>query len=137
MLCLQALSRQVSECNSKGFSCHFVPSQMCRLCLQVMKCIVEALADVLSRPHPMPLSQECLVTLKTGEPHPKEDSRLFLTKSNPTVFLTKRLNFKHNFGYNSKCLHVKECLFYFLFVCFFVYFILFKVYSMDQCHTQM
>lgn len=35
--------------------------------LQVMKCIVEALADVLSRPHPVPVSQECLVTLKTGK----------------------------------------------------------------------
>uniref|UniRef100_A0A3Q4HZ49 Chromogranin-A n=1 Tax=Neolamprologus brichardi TaxID=32507 RepID=A0A3Q4HZ49_NEOBR len=33
----------------------------------VMKCIVEALADVLSRPHPMPVSQECLVTLKTDD----------------------------------------------------------------------
>lgn len=32
-----------------------------------MKCIVEALADVLSRPHPLPVSQECLITLKTGE----------------------------------------------------------------------
>ena len=32
-----------------------------------MKCIVEALADVLSRPHPMPVSQECLVILKTGK----------------------------------------------------------------------
>ncbi|KAL7388682.1 hypothetical protein ABVT39_018951 [Epinephelus coioides] len=35
--------------------------------VQVMKCIVEALADVLSRPHPMPASQECLVTLKTDD----------------------------------------------------------------------
>lgn len=35
--------------------------------LQVMKCIVEALADVLSRPHPVPVSQECLTTLRTGE----------------------------------------------------------------------
>ncbi|TKS76006.1 Phospholipase B1, membrane-associated [Collichthys lucidus] len=35
------------------------------LSLLVMKCIVEALADVLSRPHPTPVSQECLVTLKT------------------------------------------------------------------------
>ena len=38
------------------------------LFLQVMKCVVEALADVLSRPHPIPVSQECLVILKTGEP---------------------------------------------------------------------
>ncbi|XP_042246865.1 chromogranin-A [Thunnus maccoyii] len=35
--------------------------------VRVMKCIVEALADVLSRPHPMPVSQECLVTLKTDD----------------------------------------------------------------------
>uniref|UniRef100_A0A3Q3XBU0 Chromogranin A n=1 Tax=Mola mola TaxID=94237 RepID=A0A3Q3XBU0_MOLML len=37
------------------------------LCLQVMKCIVEALADVLSRPHLSSVSQECLVTLKTDD----------------------------------------------------------------------
>ncbi|XP_030577423.1 chromogranin-A [Archocentrus centrarchus] len=35
--------------------------------VKVMKCIVEALADVLSRPHPIPVSQECLVTLKTDD----------------------------------------------------------------------
>lgn len=35
--------------------------------VKVMKCIVEALADVLSRPHPMPVSQECLATLKTDD----------------------------------------------------------------------
>ncbi|XP_017264531.1 chromogranin-A [Kryptolebias marmoratus] len=35
--------------------------------VEVMKCIVEALADVLSRPHLMPISQECLVTLKTDD----------------------------------------------------------------------
>ncbi|KAK2856390.1 hypothetical protein Q5P01_005125 [Channa striata] len=34
---------------------------------KVLKCIVEALADVLSRPHPLPVSQECLVTLKTDD----------------------------------------------------------------------
>lgn len=33
----------------------------------VMKCIVEALADVLSRPRPLPVSQECLVTLKKDD----------------------------------------------------------------------
>ncbi|XP_034018118.1 chromogranin-A [Thalassophryne amazonica] len=33
--------------------------------LKVTKCIVEALTDVLSRPHPLPISQECLVILKT------------------------------------------------------------------------
>ncbi|XP_042359283.1 chromogranin-A [Plectropomus leopardus] len=35
--------------------------------VKVMKCIVETLADVLSWPHPMPVSQECLVTLKTDD----------------------------------------------------------------------
>lgn len=45
---------------------------------QVMKCIVEALADVLSRPHPMPVSQECLATLKTGK-QKKEDSSATLS----------------------------------------------------------
>uniref|UniRef100_A0A672J5G1 Chromogranin-A n=1 Tax=Salarias fasciatus TaxID=181472 RepID=A0A672J5G1_SALFA len=38
--------------------------------VKVMKCIVEVLTDVLSRPRLMPVSQECLVTLKT-------DDRLF------------------------------------------------------------
>ena len=37
------------------------------VCLEVMKCIVEALADVLSMPHPVPVSQECLDTLRTGK----------------------------------------------------------------------
>lgn len=35
--------------------------------VKVMKCIVEALADVLSRPHPLPVSQDCLLTLKTDD----------------------------------------------------------------------
>ncbi|KAI9522594.1 hypothetical protein NQZ68_034946 [Dissostichus eleginoides] len=35
--------------------------------VKVMKCIVEALADVLSRPRPEPVSQECLTTLKTDD----------------------------------------------------------------------
>ncbi|XP_070705896.1 chromogranin-A [Pempheris klunzingeri] len=43
------------------------PSQLENEDVKVIKCIVEALADVLSRPHPMPLSQECLVTLKTDD----------------------------------------------------------------------
>ncbi|KAJ3606310.1 hypothetical protein NHX12_025831 [Muraenolepis orangiensis] len=38
--------------------------------VKVMKCIVEALADVLSKPHPVPVSEECLETLRT-------DDRLF------------------------------------------------------------
>lgn len=39
-------------------------------CLQVMQCIVEALADVLSRPRPLPVSQDCLVTLRSGRSPP-------------------------------------------------------------------
>ncbi|XP_061785892.1 chromogranin-A [Nerophis lumbriciformis] len=35
--------------------------------VKVMKCVVEALADVLSRPRPSPVSQECLQTLRTNE----------------------------------------------------------------------
>ncbi|KAM4633746.1 chromogranin-A [Polymixia lowei] len=35
--------------------------------VKVMKCIVEALVDVLSRPHPLPVSQECLVILRTDD----------------------------------------------------------------------
>uniref|UniRef100_A0A146ZNM7 Chromogranin A n=1 Tax=Fundulus heteroclitus TaxID=8078 RepID=A0A146ZNM7_FUNHE len=35
--------------------------------VEVMKCIVEALADVLSRPKQVPVSEECLNTLKTNE----------------------------------------------------------------------
>ncbi|KAM3860976.1 chromogranin-A [Diretmus argenteus] len=35
--------------------------------VKVMKCIVEALADVLSRPRPLPISEECLVILKTDD----------------------------------------------------------------------
>ncbi|KAF7661482.1 hypothetical protein LDENG_00260740 [Lucifuga dentata] len=35
--------------------------------VKVMKCIVEALADVLSRPHPLPVSQECLVILRMDD----------------------------------------------------------------------
>ncbi|GAA6235161.1 chromogranin-A [Lates japonicus] len=43
------------------------PSQLENEDVKVMKCIVEALADVLSRPHPIPVSQECLVILKTDD----------------------------------------------------------------------
>ncbi|XP_029281613.1 LOW QUALITY PROTEIN: chromogranin-A-like [Cottoperca gobio] len=43
------------------------PSQLENEDVKVMKCIVEALADVLSRPRPVPVSQECLVTLKTDD----------------------------------------------------------------------
>ncbi|XP_034756044.1 chromogranin-A [Etheostoma cragini] len=43
------------------------PSQLENEDVKVMECIVEALADVLSRPHPRLVSQECLVTLKTDD----------------------------------------------------------------------
>ncbi|XP_054617903.1 chromogranin-A isoform X3 [Dunckerocampus dactyliophorus] len=35
--------------------------------VKVMKCVVEALADVLARPRPLPVSQKCLQTLRTDE----------------------------------------------------------------------
>uniref|UniRef100_A0AAY4D5N5 Chromogranin-A n=1 Tax=Denticeps clupeoides TaxID=299321 RepID=A0AAY4D5N5_9TELE len=35
--------------------------------VQVMKCIVEVMADVLSRPRPLPVSQQCLETLRSDE----------------------------------------------------------------------
>lgn len=38
--------------------------------LQVMRCIVEALADVLSGPRPLPVSQDCLLTLSSGRSPP-------------------------------------------------------------------
>lgn len=31
-----------------------------------MKCIVEVISDTLSKPSPMPVSQECLETLRGG-----------------------------------------------------------------------
>ncbi|KAK5903746.1 hypothetical protein CgunFtcFv8_007500 [Champsocephalus gunnari] len=43
------------------------PSQLENEDVKVMKCIVEALADVLSRPRPEPVTQECLTTLKTDD----------------------------------------------------------------------
>uniref|UniRef100_A0AAY5KT68 Chromogranin-A n=1 Tax=Esox lucius TaxID=8010 RepID=A0AAY5KT68_ESOLU len=35
--------------------------------VEVIKCIVEVLAHVLSRPHPLPVSQECMNTLRKDE----------------------------------------------------------------------
>ncbi|XP_068198786.1 chromogranin-A-like isoform X2 [Antennarius striatus] len=35
--------------------------------VKLTKCIVEALTEVISRPHPLPVSQECLVKLKTDD----------------------------------------------------------------------
>ncbi|XP_066533439.1 chromogranin-A isoform X2 [Hoplias malabaricus] len=35
--------------------------------VQVMKCIVEVLTDVLSKPHSLPISQHCLQTLRTDD----------------------------------------------------------------------
>ncbi|XP_040017400.2 chromogranin-A [Gasterosteus aculeatus] len=43
------------------------PGQLENDDVEVMKCIVEALADVLSRPQPTAVSEECLVTLKTDD----------------------------------------------------------------------
>ncbi|XP_056283613.1 chromogranin-A isoform X3 [Pseudoliparis swirei] len=44
------------------------PSQLENDDVKVMKCIVEALADVLSRPRPrIPVSPDCLVTLQTDD----------------------------------------------------------------------
>lgn len=36
------------------------------LSFQVMKCIVEVISDTLSKPSPMPVSQECFETLRGG-----------------------------------------------------------------------
>lgn len=33
---------------------------------QVMKCIVEVISDTLSKPSPVPVSQECFETLRGG-----------------------------------------------------------------------
>ncbi|TSR99375.1 Chromogranin-A [Bagarius yarrelli] len=35
--------------------------------IRVIKCIVEVLADALSKPHSLPVSQQCVETLRTGE----------------------------------------------------------------------
>ncbi|KAJ8009250.1 hypothetical protein DPEC_G00086940 [Dallia pectoralis] len=35
--------------------------------VEVMKCIVKVLADVLSRPHTLPVSHECMITLRKDE----------------------------------------------------------------------
>ncbi|XP_049613624.1 chromogranin-A [Syngnathus scovelli] len=35
--------------------------------VKVMECVVEALADVVSRPRPLPVSQQCLHTLRTDK----------------------------------------------------------------------
>ncbi|KAK3542661.1 hypothetical protein QTP86_032393 [Hemibagrus guttatus] len=34
--------------------------------VKVIKCIVEVLADALSKPHSLPVSQQCLETLRTA-----------------------------------------------------------------------
>ncbi|XP_035534802.1 chromogranin-A [Morone saxatilis] len=57
----------VTVLSSCVLSLPLTPSQLENEDVKVMKCIVEALADVLSRPHPVPVSQECLVTLKTDD----------------------------------------------------------------------
>uniref|UniRef100_A0A3P8NZ27 Chromogranin-A n=1 Tax=Astatotilapia calliptera TaxID=8154 RepID=A0A3P8NZ27_ASTCA len=55
------------SCSLAVLSLPVTSSQLENEDVKVMKCIVEALADVLSRPHPMPVSQECLATLKTDD----------------------------------------------------------------------
>ncbi|XP_077366997.1 chromogranin-A [Festucalex cinctus] len=47
------------------FSLPVTPSVLEDDDVKVMKCVVEALADVLSRPRPLPVSQQCLHTLRT------------------------------------------------------------------------
>ncbi|XP_041814941.1 chromogranin-A [Chelmon rostratus] len=50
-----------------ALSLPLTPSQLENEDVKVMRCIVEVLADVLSRAHPMPVTQECLGTLKTDD----------------------------------------------------------------------
>uniref|UniRef100_A0A667YLV9 Chromogranin-A n=1 Tax=Myripristis murdjan TaxID=586833 RepID=A0A667YLV9_9TELE len=52
---------------AKGFCVTLKSKFMRPLSPQVMKCIVEALTDVLSRPHSLPISQDCLVKMKTDD----------------------------------------------------------------------
>lgn len=42
------------------------PTPAAPLSFQVMKCIVEVISDTLSKPSPMPVSQECFETLRGG-----------------------------------------------------------------------
>lgn len=42
------------------------PAPTCPLSFQVMKCVVEVISDTLSKPSPMPVSQECFETLRGG-----------------------------------------------------------------------
>ncbi|TWW69020.1 Chromogranin-A -like protein [Takifugu flavidus] len=60
-LCVLAM---LSNC---VLSLPLTPSQQENEDVKVMKCIVEALADVLSRPRPLPVSQDCLVTLRSDD----------------------------------------------------------------------
>ncbi|XP_026174574.1 chromogranin-A [Mastacembelus armatus] len=57
----------LSVLSSCVLSLPVTPSHLENEDVKVMKCIVEALADVLSRPHLMPVSQECLDTLKADD----------------------------------------------------------------------
>ncbi|NP_001006059.2 chromogranin-A precursor [Danio rerio] len=43
------------------------PGHMEEKDVKVMKCIVEVIADALSKPHPIPVSQDCLETLSTDD----------------------------------------------------------------------
>uniref|UniRef100_A0A8C2BQC1 Chromogranin-A n=1 Tax=Cyprinus carpio TaxID=7962 RepID=A0A8C2BQC1_CYPCA len=58
------------------FSVPVSPGHMDDKDVKVMKCIVEVIADALSKPHPIPVSQDCLESLSAGaneraqDPHP-------------------------------------------------------------------
>ncbi|XP_016372148.1 chromogranin-A [Sinocyclocheilus rhinocerous] len=49
------------------FSVPVYPGHMDDKDVKVMKCIVEVIADALSKPHPIPVSQDCLETLSADD----------------------------------------------------------------------
>ncbi|XP_026146834.1 chromogranin-A [Carassius auratus] len=49
------------------FSVPVSPGHMDDKDVKVMKCIVEVIADALSKPHPIPISQDCLETLSADD----------------------------------------------------------------------
>ncbi|XP_067273561.1 chromogranin-A [Pseudorasbora parva] len=49
------------------FSVPVSPGHMDDKDVKVMKCIVEVIADALSKPHPIPVSQDCLETLSSDD----------------------------------------------------------------------
>ncbi|XP_043075878.1 chromogranin-A [Puntigrus tetrazona] len=50
-----------------AFSVPLSPGHMDDKDVKVMKCIVEVIADALSKPHPIPVSQDCLETLSADD----------------------------------------------------------------------